>query len=190
MGGTKIMWIKFILFLQKLSLLSWLDRARGNPENRLPKAIALFLMGYICALYAGHGLDWRAPLFMVAVWAGHGIGYGQPLGYALTGVSSPEYENWQITKLLKVNPWLALALRGIFVGIAALITFDYIAAIQVAVAFGAAFPLASYFVRFKLKMPTTDAAESAIAWAKQEEIRGLFIELFLIIGLIVHYGLR
>jgi hypothetical protein len=182
--------VKLILFLQKASLLSWLDRARGNPENRIPKAIALFLMGYLCALYTGHGFDWRAPLFMVAVWAGHGIGYGQPLGYALTGVADRGYESWQITNLLKENPWVALFMRGLFVGIAALIALDVLAAIKIALAFGLAFPLASYTVRYQLKMPTEDAGQAALAWAKQEEIRGLFIEMLLIIGLVLHYGLR
>jgi hypothetical protein len=183
--------IKLLELYSRISPMSWLDRQRGTTKvaEKIPKLLALFGMGYLCAAYTGHWFDWRTPLYMVAIWAGHGIGFGQPIGFALSGVNQAEmpnppkgaeYEPWQITNLLKQNPWVALFVRGLFVGFASLIAFDPVASIKIALAFGLAFPLASYIVRFHLKMPASNASEHAVSWAKQEEIRGALIELILI----------
>jgi hypothetical protein len=191
--------IRLLLLFSRVSLMSWLDRQRGTPKvaEKIPKLAALFGMGYLCALYVGHGLDWHAPLYMVAVWAGHGIGFGQPLGFALSGVNQAElpnpprgaeYEPWQITTLLKRNPWVALFVRGLFVGLASLVALDWVASLVIALAFGIAFPLASYVVRYRLKMPAGTASEHAVAWAKQEELRGALLELVLLAGLAVRYA--
>lgn len=179
-----------LLSYSSISPMAWLDRQRGTPKiaEKIPKLAALAGMGYLCALLVGHGFDWRAPLYMLAVWAGHGIGFGQPIGFALSGVnqaelSNPpkgaEYEPWQFGPL-KHNPWLALFVRGLFVGIATLVAYDWVASIKIALAFGIAFPLASYVVRFNLKMPAVTASEHATAWAVQEKLRGSLIELALV----------
>lgn len=169
------MYVHWVLSILFVPLMAWLDRQRGSPPEIevISKVPALFGMGYICAFYTGHVFDVQTLIIMLAVWAGHGIGYGAPLGYALTGVTGMPaddgsvYEPWQVTDLLKRNPWVALALRGVMVGAVALLSADIIAAGKIAVAFGIAFPLASYIVRYHI---TTSSPDDA--WGKQEYVRG------------------
>lgn len=197
--------ITIIVALARWSPMSWLDRQRGTPKEAeiIPKLPALLGMGYLCALYTGHVLDWQAVAITASVAFAHNFGFGEPIGHALTGVTRPAedgttYESWQVGKALKENPWLALAVRGLLVGLWTLfipglagmtgfiqpVHIDWFASLKIAVAFGIAFPLASHIVRYRLKMPTRTREEAGAAWAKQESIRGALIELLLILMLV------
>lgn len=181
--------LKTILrLLIRCSPMSWLDRQRGMPKEAetIPKVLALAGMGYLCALYTGHFFDWQAIAITVGVAFAHNFGFGEPLGHALTGRGGATaddgttYESWQIGKTLKENPWVALTVRGLLVGVWTLLALDPIASLKIAIAFGVAFPLASYLVRYRLKMPTAKISDAALAWAEQEKLRGALIELSLI----------
>lgn len=183
--------IKTIVLFTRLSPMSWLDRQRGMPKaaETIPKVLALLGMGYLCALYTGHVFDWQAIGIVAGVAFAHNFGFGEPLGHALTGrggataADGTTYESWQIGRTLKENPWVALTVRGLLVGLWTLWALDSVASLKISIAFGVAFPLASYLVRYRLKMPTTTISEAAVAWAQQESLRGALIELLLILML-------
>lgn len=169
---TMLMEIIAVCYIVMIFVMSWLDRQRGTPKNeeKIPKLLALLGMGYLSAVYTGHVLDWQAVMIMLSVAITNNIGFGHPVGLALTGRSDLDpdggkYEAWQITRLLRENPWVALSLRGVFVGVGALVAMDWIASLKIAIAFGIGYPLAAYIVRYKLKMGEE-------GWAKMEELRG------------------
>jgi hypothetical protein len=171
-----------ILNLLCIPLMSWLDRQRGMPKDieTIPKGAALVGMGYLCAYLTGHALDVQAIIITLTVAFSHNFGFGEPIGHALTGTGGATaddgttYETWQVG-VLKTNPWMALTVRGLMVGLWTLLAMDWLASLKIALAFGLAFPLASAFVRYALKSPPN-------AWAIQEWIRGGLIGTFLIIG--------
>lgn len=174
-----------ITLTTRWSLMSWLDRQRGTPkaQEKIPKPVALVGMGILCSLYTGHWFDWQAVVITITVAFSHNFGFGEPVGRALSGVTDRKYEPWQVGKTLKENPWIAVTVRGLFVGTWTLLALDPIASLKIAIAFGVAFPLASYVVRYRIKMPTRTITESGAAWARQEEIRGALIEALLILML-------
>ncbi len=184
--------------LTRCSLMSWLDRQRGTPKSaeKIPKLVALLGMGYLCAAYTGHLIDWQAAVIAACVAFAHNFGFGEPLGHALTGRGGEAaddgttYESWQIGKALKANPWAALTVRGAMVGLWTLWALDPVVSLKIAVAFGIAFPLAPYIVRYRIKMPTATISASAVAWARQEEVRGALIELLLLLMLVATVAAR
>lgn len=172
-------WTYILACFLLIPAMSWLDRQRGTPKDfeKIPKLPALLGMGYLSAFYTGHMIDWQAMVITLSIAVSHNIGFGHPIGFALTGKNTAldpnmseggKYEPWQVTKLLKENPWVALALRGFFVGFWSLVALDWVASLKIALAFGIAFPLAPYIVRFKLGM-------GGEGWAKMEELRGMLI---------------
>lgn len=189
---------KLIICLSTVSPMSWLDRQRGTPKaaEKIPKLLALLGMGYLCALYTGHVFDWQAIVITFSVAFAHNFGFGEPVGHALTGRGGATaddgttYESWQIGRTLKENPWVALTARGVLVGLWTLPALDPMASLKIAAAFGAAFPLAPYLVRYRLKMPAATIGEAGAAWAQQEKLRGLLIELLLIATLAVSVAIN
>ncbi len=187
-----------INILTRCSLMSWLDRQRGTPKSveKIPKLMALLGMGYLCAAYTGHLIDWQAVVITAGVAFAHNFGFGEPLGHALTGrggstaADGTTYELWQIGKMLKANPWVALTVRGLLVGLWTLWALDPIASLKIAIAFGIAFPLAPHIVRYRLKMPTATSSQAAVAWAQQEKLRGALIELLLLLMLVTTLAVR
>ncbi len=190
--------IKPIIYtLTRCSLMSWLDRQRGTPKvaEKIPKPVALLGMGYLCAAYTGHMIDWQAVVITAGVAVAHNFGLGEPVGHALTGRGGEAaddgttYEPWQIG-ILKTNPWLAVTARGLMVGFWTLLALDWVASLKIAAAFGIAFPLASYLIRYQLKMPTATPSQEAVAWARQEQVRGALIELLLLLMLVATVAAR
>jgi hypothetical protein len=173
--------MKFLL-LFLIPLMSWLDRQRGTPKETeiISKVPALLGMGYLCAVFTGHILDWQAIVIMLAVAVAHNFSFGEPLGHALTGIQGATaddgstYETWQVG-ILKDNPWIALTVRGMMVGAMTLLALDWVASLKIAIAFGAAFPLASAIVRYGFR-------QGGEGWALQEWIRGGLIGLILFGG--------
>lgn len=166
-----------LLYALLIPLMAWLDRQRGTPKETeiISKVPALLGIGYLCSVFTGHVLDWQAVVIMLSVAVAHNFGLGEPVGHALTGTMSGKYETWQIG-ILKTNPWLALSVRGLFVGLWTLLALDPIASLKIALAFGIAFPLAPAIVRYGLKM-------GGGGWGMMEYIRGALIGLILFVQL-------
>jgi hypothetical protein len=100
--------------LAALSLTVW-DRARGHTwPIKGASMLAKIAYGYAMALAFGHYADWTAALITVGMAAGMSIGWGNPLGSAILGIKMDQttLERWQTFKLVKNDPWLALAYRG------------------------------------------------------------------------------
>ncbi len=169
-----------LLLLLLIPAMSWLDRQRGTPKDDeiIPKLPALLGIGYLCAVFTGHWLDWQAAVITAAVAVIHNFSFGEPLGHALTGrggvvaADGTVYEKWQVGSLLQSNPWVALAVRGAMLGLAGVAALDWQAAAQIAVAWAIAFPLAPAVVRYILKMPTRTKEQAGRAWAANEWTRG------------------
>lgn len=174
-----------ILFIP---LMAWLDRQRGTPKDKeiIPKIVALLGMGYLCAFYTGHVLDWHTIGIVLGVSGGHALGLGEPTGHALTGKGGIPasdgtiYEKWQVGSYLRKNPWAALIVRGALVGLCALLGSDPVAALKIGIAFSIAFLVAPALVRFVMKMPTKTEAQSGEAWARHEWIRGGIVATLLL----------
>lgn len=171
-----------LLMFLFVPVMSWLGRQAGTSRDieTIPKIVALLLLGYLCAVFTGHYFDWQAVVIAGAFYAARVPGHGQPWGWALSGRCDNRFEKWQVLWILKYNPWLALAFKGLMVGAATLLAFDPIASLKITVASVVTWPLAPYIVRYGLKMPTTTEAESGAAWARGEYIRdaGLGVILF------------
>ena len=156
-----------LLLLLLIPLLAFFDRQRGADKKTeiIPKIVALAGLGICVSLLVGHWLDWQALVIAVTVAVGYTFGLGHPVGMALTGKDIGEYESWQVG-ILRSNPWLALAVRGAFIGVCSLAAIDYLAALKITLAFAVAFPLAPWIATRVFKRTGTDA------WSLQETIRG------------------
>lgn len=180
--------MKFLLLLL-IPAMAWLDRQRGTskdlisglypglPGHRsqgelIPKWLALAGLGLCVAFLTGHYWDWQAIVIALAVAIGYSTGWGHPLGTVLGGLPNKRYEWWQ-RGILRDRPWLAIAVRGTFIGVLSLAAFDIIASIKIFFAFTVAFPLAPFLVTKAFKKSGDEA------WAEQEYWRGGIAALIL-----------
>mgnify|MGYP001604612953 CR=1 FL=1 len=162
--------MKLILLLSMLPLIplmAWLDRQRGRSDvtEIIPKIVALAGLGVCVSLLVGHYWDWQAPIIVAAVAIGYALGWGNPVGRACGGPDNGKYERWQVG-ILRRNVWLALAVRGSFVGLFTLVAFDPVASLKIIAAFTIVFPLAPFLVTRAFQKSGDPA------WAEQEYWRG------------------
>ena len=180
--------IELLLLLLSIPLMSWLDRQRGTPREfeLITKSAALAGMGVLTAVLVGHWLDWQMLAITAAVMVIHNFSFGEPMGHALTGRGGQmaddgtTYEIWQVTALLRENPWVALGLRGLVTGLAGVAVLEPVTAVMIALAFGLAFPLAPAIVRYLLKLPVNSGKAAGKAWAVNEYIRGGLVGALLV----------
>jgi hypothetical protein len=109
-----------------IALMSFANRAWGNPDDKIPKAIAGIIMGWACSVVMGVGITFEAFGYVVAFWLARSIGPGNAVGPALTGVKPARYpsgmpynpgpEWWQFGPLLD-SAWLSMAFLGFMWGI-------------------------------------------------------------------------
>lgn len=99
-----------------LELLPLIDRLRGGfllDKSWYPQWIRPWfwatLMGVLIAEHLGLS-GWEYFLCAFGVYVGEKFGWGRPLGEALDGYSTADYERWQVG-ILK-QPWIALTFRG------------------------------------------------------------------------------
>ena len=155
--------------------LSMFDRQRGNPTRGYPKALALMTIGMVAALLMQLGSTTGAIFVAMAVAIGYSIGWGQPLGAALRGTPSDDYEWWQFCQPLRSYPYLALAVRGAIVGVLVALGGDFSAALVIGVACAIAFPLAPAITVYGLRQVYDRG------WATQEYIRGGLFGLLIVL---------
>ena len=147
-------------------VLSAFDRQRGNPERGYPKAIALGAIGAAAAFLLQPTSLGEMVFTELAIAVGYSIGWGQPLGAALRGTPSDDYEWWQFCQPLRRYPYLALAVRGAIVGVLVALGGDFSAALVIGAACAIAFPLAPAITVYGLRQVYDRG------WATQEYIRG------------------
>lgn len=154
--------------------MAYLDRQRGTEKESetIPKSVALGLLGMLTSVLVGHYFDWQAIVITISVATGYALSYGHPLGWAISGSPKGELEKWQIGPL-KTNPWLALAVRGAFIGLFSLAAFDWLASLKITVAFAIAFPVSAYAA---IKIMDRDREA---AWGISEYLRGFIAGLIL-----------
>ena len=146
--------------------LSLFDHQRGSPKRSIPKALALMIIGMVAALLMQLSSTTGALFVAIAIAIGYSIGWGQPLGAALRGSPSDDYEWWQFCQPLRRYPYLALAVRGAIVGALVALGGDFHAALVIGAACAIAFPLAPAITVYGL-CQVYDRG-----WATQEYIRG------------------
>lgn len=164
------------LILLLIPAMAWLDRQRGSDFTTeiIPKNVALIGLGVCVSILTGHYWDWRAPVLVASVAIGYNVlGWGNPVGRACGVRDDGKYEDWQVG-VLRRNVWLALAVRGAFIGLCSLVALDFTAALKIAIAFAIAFPLAP-LVATKIFKQRGNAA-----WALQEYVRGAIAGVLLV----------
>ena len=155
--------------------LAIFDRQRGNPERGYPKALALIAIGLAAALLMQLGSTTGIIFVEIAVAIGYSFGWGQPLGAALRGTPSDDYEWWQFCQPLRRYPYLALAVRGAIVGALVAIGGDFHTALVIGTACAIAFPIAPAITVYGLRQVYDRG------WATQEYIRGGLLGLLILL---------
>ena len=102
-----------ILELIAVATMALADRACGDGDDGIPKAVAAPVAGLALAYIMGHIIiDWIAYLYALGYWAARAQGLGNAIGPALTGsspdISAPEW--WQTKPLLESTYKSLLAL--------------------------------------------------------------------------------